>query len=461
MAPHIIHILYFPWDKSHKLKANEEDFDHGPYFTLCKYAPDFEVRLWTLSKARDFCSTLYPEVWAVVEKCPHPTMMVDILRWLVVYHFGGIYWQMSTTPLVELGALLPSPGKDVRLFTEFNMSPEQCRAMAAEPIRHGEPEEPIRVLNQVFSAEPRSVFIQKVLDLVLDRNRTLVPRKDYDILFIGANAALSTAYDRFGKNDAGVELMNREESRRMLKWRYLGSWRRDPRPSAPSRSPATPPVPVLDRWPAFASAYYRWCRRHPHEALVDQIDAVRPRTSCLPPMLPLIEKLGLRSVYEAPCGACDPAVGLPVEYAGGDPSRAVVRENRRRNRGGRVRFQPVNLLYSRFPSVDLFICPDFLEWLSYAEALRVLRRIAVSNPRHIALTGYRFLKDSWDTALGDFRPIDFCAAPFRFPEPMEMMDLPPVAGGRPDRCLMVWKTSDCPADGGMAKEMNGNPGAQP
>ena len=438
MAPRIIHIIYFPWDKSHKLKADEEDFDHGPYFTLCKYSPDFEVRLWTFSKARDFCAAHYPEVWAVVEKCPHPTMMVDILRWLFVYHFGGIYWQLSTTPLVEMGALLPAPGKDVRLFTEFNLTPEQCQALAAEPIRQGEPEESIRVLNQVFSARPRAAFIQKVLDLILDRNRNHAPAKDYDILFIGANAALSTAYDRFGKNDAAVELMSREESRRMLKWRYLGSWRKDSRPATAFRSPPPPPIPPMDRWPAFAAACYRWAKRHPHEALMAQIDAVRPRTSCLSHILPLSEKLGLRRVYEAPCGACDPAGGVPVEYAGGDPNRAVVRENRRRNPGGRARFQHVNMLYSRFPTVDLFICPDFLEWLSYAEALRVLRRIAVSTPRHIALTGYHFLRDSWDTALGDFRPIDFRAAPFRFPEPLETIDLPPLAGGRPDRCLLIW-----------------------
>ena len=442
MIPRLIHLIYFPWDRNHRLKPDENDFDHGPCEVLRRYASGFEVRLWTFSAIRDFCLRNYPDVWSVVERCPHPTMMVDVLRWLVVRHFGGIYWQMSTTPLAPMDAFLPSPGKSVRLFTEFVLTPEQCRAMAAEPIRRGEPEEPIRVLNQVFAAAPGAAFIQKVLDFILERNRTLAPKKDYDVLFIGANAALSTAYDRFGKNDATVELLDREESKRLMRWRYLGSWRKDATPGAAPESPEPAPVPRLDRFPGLAAGYYRSLRRHSHETWLEQMDAVRPRTSCLPRLSPWIEKSGIRTLVEAPSGLY---VGGSdgAEYVGGDPNRAVVLENRRRANGAGVRFRHVNMLYSRFPRADLFICPDFLEWLSFAEALRVLRRIAATaQPRYLALTGYRLLNESWDTALGDFRPIPYRLPPFGFPEPVATVELGPQAGGRPDRGLMVWKMED-------------------
>ncbi len=439
MTPRLIHIIYFPWDRDHQLKADENDFDHGPIEALRQYAPDFEIRLWTWSRARDFGRQQYPEVWATVEKCPHPTMMVDILRWLMVLHFGGLYWQISTTPLVPLADLLPGPGKNVQLFTEFVMTPEQGRAMAAEPIRNGEPEESVRVLNQVFAAAPGAPFIRKMLDLVLERNRTLVPKNDYDILYIGANAVLSTAYDRFGKNDPAVELRSREESKRQLHWRYLGSWRKAVPPQA--AVPAEPPaLPRLDRMPALAEWLYRF-RRHPHERLLDEIDAGGPRVSCLEDLRPWMAKAGIRSVYEAPCGQGGGG-NSPEIYLGGDPRREVVRACRQKAWGGAVRFERANLLYSRFPDVDLFICPDFLEWLSFAEARRVLRRIlATARPRFLALTGYRLLHDSWETAFGDFRPIAYDLAPFRFPEPVEILSLPPRRGGRPDRCLMVWSTN--------------------
>ncbi|NLG36284.1 MAG: hypothetical protein GX548_13120, partial [Lentisphaerae bacterium] len=227
MTPRIIHMMHFPWDATHTLKENDEDFDHGPWETMRKYAPDFDVQLWTYSRIRDFCRQQAPAIWEHLSRCSHPVMMVDVLRWLVVSHFGGIYWQMNTTPLREMSAYLPSPGKNVRLFTEFVLTPDQCQSMAAEPIRNGQPEEATRVLIQAFSAHPAAPFVLKTIDLLMDRARTLTPKKDYDILYITGNAAVSTAYDRFGKDDASVELVDLRVSKQMIKWHYRGSWRRE------------------------------------------------------------------------------------------------------------------------------------------------------------------------------------------------------------------------------------------
>ena len=444
MAPRRIHVIFFPWDARHRLKPDEEDFDHAPVDRLREYAPDFEVSLWTYSRARDFALAHYPEVWATVEKCPHPTMMVDILRWLVVWHFGGIYWQISTTPRVSMEALLPTPGKQVRLYTEFVLSPEQCRAMAAEPIRQGEPEEPVRILNQVFAAEPRARFIRRVLDLVLERNRTLTPRNDYDILFIGANAALSTAYDRYGKNDETVERMDREESRCRLHWRYRGSWRKAE--SAASGVVEPPPLSRAwsERFPGAADVWYRGFRKHPHEQCLEDWDVRRPRTSCLPVLAPVLDQWRIRSVLEVPCGAFR---GVPagMVYIGGDPSRTQVRRNRQVPVPSGVRFVHLHPLFSRLPPSDLILCPDYLEWLPFREVFRVLGRILASRPRWLALTGCRLLDENWDTPLGDHRPLNSRLPPFGFPEPAACLALPPVPDRRPDRCLFVWERAALPA----------------
>lgn len=437
MAPRIIHMMHFPWDGNQRPKADENDFDHGPVAAMRAYAPGFEVKLWTFSAVRELCRERYPDVWAALENVARPVMRVDVLRWVVVHRFGGIYWQMNATPLRAMEAYLPAPGKSVRLFTEFELTPEKCRALAAEPIRGGEPEEPVRVLIQAFAAEPGAAFVEKTIDFLVDRVRAHEPRRDYDVLYITGNAAISTAYDRFGKSDESVERIGLDESRRMLKWHYRGSWRTDAPPAAAAAA-GIAPAPKLDRVPALAAAGYRWLRMHPHEALLRRLGAERPRTSCLPALLPWIERAGIRRVCEAPCGR--PAGGQDrVEYLGGDPDRELVRENRRHAPGGGARFAHVNLLYTRFPPVDLFICPDFLEWLSFAEARRAVRRIlATARPRYLALTGYRWLNDRWDTAFGDFRPIDYRGDPFRFPEPEEIAALAPLGDGRPDRSLLVW-----------------------
>ena len=436
MVPRIVHFIFLPWDTNHRLKDDEHDFDHSPVETMRRYAPDFDVRLWTRTAVFEFCRSTYPDVWETLRRCPHPTMMVDILRWLVVYHFGGVYWQMSATPLVPMDSFLPSAGKNVRLFTEFMLAPEKCRAMAAEPIRNGEPEEPIRVLNQVFAARPKADFVRRFLDFILDRNRRLAPKNDYDILYIGANAALSTAYDQFGKNDDSVERMDLSQSRRMLKWRYLGTWRKSAEPCAAAQAPGSG-QPRLDAFPALASAAYRWLFRHPHAAMLAAQDAARPRASLLPALAPAIERLGIRSVCEAPSGLVGNCA-FPIEYVGCDPCRSVVSSNRMAARSSGFRFRCANMLYSRFPTVDLFLCPDFLEWIPFSEAQRVLRRIAASRPRYLALTGYRLLDEAWDAALGDFHPFSFRAPPFDFPKPIKTISLPPLAGRRPDRYLLVF-----------------------
>ncbi len=429
-------MMHFPWDKNFHLLANETNFDQRPIQTMRQYAPDFEVRLWIYSRIRDLCQTHYPSVWNVLQGCPHPVMLVDVLRWVVIHHFGGIYWQMNATPLRPMESHLPSASKRVRLFTEFCLSPEQCRAMAAEPIRNGEPEEPTRVLIQAFSALPNAPFVKRTLDFLLERVRNHVPKSDYDILYITGNAAVSTAYSQFGKEDATVELVGLAESRRMIKLHYCGSWRRE----TPSRS--TPPfsgsdtAPRLDRLPMLGAAFYRWLRLHPHETMLANLDAEQPRTSCFPHLVPLIERMGIRSVFEAPCGLVS-SIPSGISYVGGDPNRAIVAANREIAPPG-IRFRHVNLLYSRFPQVDLFICPDFLEWLPFAEIHRILHCIARSKPKYLALTGSPLQMRSWDTALGDYRPLNPCLPPLHFPEPLESIDLCPLPRLRPDRRLMIW-----------------------
>ena len=267
----IIHMMHFPWDRDQKLKENDEDFDHQPYFAMQKYAAGFDVRLWTYSRARSFCQEFYPDIWDALLKVTRPVMLIDVLRWVVVHHFGGLYWQMNTTPLKPMTAYFPSPGHAVRLFTEFDLTADQCQIAKSEPIRQGEPEESKRVLIQVFSALPGAAFVKNVIQLQLERIKSYRPKKDYDILFITGNAAISTAYDRYGKNDKSVELTGLAESRHMIKWHYRGSWRMDNKTTVEKTTTSISSMPYargLSRIPMLASMYYRYVARHPHEVLV-------------------------------------------------------------------------------------------------------------------------------------------------------------------------------------------------
>lgn len=444
MIPRIIHTIHFQWDEHEWIDPKGADFDQKPYLALCRYAPDFDTRLWTYPKTRQFCLEYYPAVWSALEKCSHPVMLIDVLRWLVVFHYGGIYWQMRTTPLVGMEAFLPAPGKNVRLFTENEQTEAQCQAMAAEPIREGRPEERIRISNQVFSAAAQSQFVEKTIDFLLGRVQRLHPQKDYDILYITANAAVSAAYDQFGKDDLSVERVDLVSTRRMLKWRYGGAWRRDTRlvHRVPATDSPAKAKPRLERFLGLARLRHLMMGCHPHNQMLDRIDATSPRHSLVPRIIPWAQENGIRSIVEAPSGTFTPLIDK-VAYTGCDPRWSVVRANRHLGRNSRSRFKCINMVYGNFPTADMIICADYLEWLSYTEAQRVLKRIAAARPRFIALTGYPLLTERWDTATGDFRPICFQEQPFQFPSPVAVIELGTRAnGGRPDRSLMIWELRD-------------------
>ena len=75
-----------------------------------------EYRLWSLSDAKEFISKEYPEymgVFAVVEKpeFKFKICLCDFFRYLVVYHFGGIYVDLDFYPIKSVKEFLSESWK--------------------------------------------------------------------------------------------------------------------------------------------------------------------------------------------------------------------------------------------------------------------------------------------------------------------------------------------------------------
>ena len=433
-VPAIVHLMYFPWDRDQRLKTDPEDFDHTPVDLLRKYAVGMEVKLWTYPAAKALCEQYYPAVWEALRNIARPVMLVDVLRWVVVHHFGGLYWQINTTPLVPMAAYLPPAGKNVRLFTEFDLTPEQCCLAMNEPIRAGEPEETKRIMIQVFAAEPGAPFVTKVIQLLQERVRQYRLQRDYDVLFITGNAAASTAYDRFGRDDPGVELTGLAEARRMIKLHYQGSWRTDPRNAETATTPRIAPaeVPLPTGWcRSLRNFYYRFLVPHPHDTAMGQHELMAGERT-LGRLLPLIHNLDISRVVEiadAPLGT----IGLQTISI--HPSRAVIAKHKQEP--GTV-WRHINLFYSTLPKGDLFVCPNYLEWISFGEAHRILARITAAGFRYVALTDHPLLAGNWDAALGDFRPLNMGLEPFHFGQAVASVEWPDSTG-RPDRRVTIWE----------------------
>jgi hypothetical protein len=119
------------------------------------------------------------------------------------------------------------PSKQVKLFTEKVITPEFAARMAREPIRAGAPEELIRVANQVFSAVPKHPYVWQLFLKAVERSKRHKVQCDYDILYIGANAMMSTMYDQVGQYRDDIELVAEMTTKTMVTISSNGSWRTD------------------------------------------------------------------------------------------------------------------------------------------------------------------------------------------------------------------------------------------
>lgn len=228
-VPKIIHLIYIPWDKNQKLKDNYLDFDKNSYEELRNKSPEYFVKMWTLPDIKEFLTTYYPEYYDFIFQLPRPVMIVDLIRLLVVYHYGGIYWQYGSKRKVKsMDYFLPTEDKKVKLFTESIITQKYSKYMAdSEIIRDGEPEELIRVCTQIFSAEKNHQYMLILFLKGLSNCKKYNLQRDYDVLYISGNSMMSKIYNEVGRYMNDVELVDYKTVRKIINISSNGSWRVD------------------------------------------------------------------------------------------------------------------------------------------------------------------------------------------------------------------------------------------
>ena len=154
--PQIVHFIYFPWDRNGILKDNENDFDHHFLKMFKKNNSLWEIKLWTLSKTKEFVQQNYPNYWNNIWILfSHPIQAIDFFRLLIVYHFGGIFWQYESKQCRALDNFIPISGKKCKLFVESVITKKFSENMKKERLRNNKPEELVRVALGCFSAYPK------------------------------------------------------------------------------------------------------------------------------------------------------------------------------------------------------------------------------------------------------------------------------------------------------------------
>ena len=64
-----------------------------------KYHPEYTYMFWTDHSIREFIKTNYPDFLEIHDKYPHNIQRADMIRYFILYHYGGIYSDLDLYPI--------------------------------------------------------------------------------------------------------------------------------------------------------------------------------------------------------------------------------------------------------------------------------------------------------------------------------------------------------------------------
>jgi len=97
------------------------------------YHPGWVYRLWTDADIAAFVRGTYPHLWPLFQGYAHGIQRVDAVRYLILYHFGGLYSDLDILcihgfePLCRFGAVLAPT-------TPFGFSNDLMMARPGHPL---------------------------------------------------------------------------------------------------------------------------------------------------------------------------------------------------------------------------------------------------------------------------------------------------------------------------------------
>lgn len=189
-----------------------------------------------------------------------------------------------------------------------------------------------------------------------------------------------------------------------------------------------------------------WSDPESRSGVGSTLDSTRVVRAALPAAL---RQLEARVLLDVPCGDFTwmGQVDLSgIEYIGGDIVPSIIEQNRRLHASDARRFLEIDLTRDVLPDADVLLCRDCLVHLSYANIRAVLANVARANIRYVLMTSFPGRGDNRDVVDGDWRTLDFQAAPFFFPEPVLTIieECEEEGGSYADKSLLAWRVADLP-----------------
>jgi hypothetical protein len=152
-------------------------------------------------------------------------------------------------------------------------------------------------------------------------------------------------------------------------------------------------------------------------------------------------KYGIRTLADVPCGDFNwmkLIVNQFESYVGGDIVDELVEANNKQYATDRISFRKIDLTTNALPKSDMLLVRDCLVHLSYQDITRALRNIAGSEITWLLTTHFIDVPNK-NITTGDWRPLNLCASPFLFPEPVLKFQDSAI---NDKKTLALWKIED-------------------
>lgn len=156
-----------------------------------------------------------------------------------------------------------------------------------------------------------------------------------------------------------------------------------------------------------------------------------------------IQKNDVKSLLDIPCGDLNwiqylLAMFPDLKYIGGDVVKELIDINRLNFPP--FEFQQLDIVNDELPKADLLLVRDCLVHLTNEMVTTALKNIAGSEIKFIALTTFT-KRVNVNINLGEWRPINLCAAPFLLPHPWQIINenCPEANGAYLDKSIGIWK----------------------
>ena len=159
----------------------------------------------------------------------------------------------------------------------------------------------------------------------------------------------------------------------------------------------------------------------------------------------LLNEFHVKTFMDAPCGDFYWMKQVDLsnlsEYIGIDIVKDIIKHNNKNFKSQKRKFICKDITKDKLPNVDLVLCRDCLNHLSFADSERVIKNFKKCGIKYMLVTTFTNTKNNTELNNQIWRPLNLEIPPFNFPKPTKIIveECSENEGKYADKSLGLWE----------------------